>query len=361
MVDKDRVVSNETILEATGMGSILPGPMAVNVVTYIGFVLKGTKGALVSMVAILLPAVSLMLGLSWMYYSTGFVRQTGQLMTHVNTVVIAIIFSAATRLYTNAHVAGVWKHVLVIAGLCAGAFSTSFYQIAGLLVVGGCCGYLFDRAQGAALPSASRRPLLSARSWVGLLVLLLLLLLFVSGAYSTIHWLPAQIFFTFSGISLSLFGGGYVMIPIMQRIFVDGMQWISQQEFSDAIAFSQVTPGPVLVSATFIGYKLYGVPGALIATVGIFAPAATLMLLVSRVYAGIRERAGIRKLVAGIQYVVIGLIAGSAIRLGWSLPWDFSLVMVLGVALILTWYYKISPVYLMAGVVLYSLAADVFY
>ncbi len=73
--------------------------------------------------------------------------------------------------------------------------------------------------------------------------------------YSTLH---RTILLTFSGMSLTQFGGGYVIIPAMQKIIVGGHHWLSAQAFADAVAMGQVTPGPIFVSATFIGYKLAG-------------------------------------------------------------------------------------------------------
>lgn len=353
MVDKDKVIHNDTILEATSIGSILPGPMAVNIVTYIGFLLKGISGAIISMIAVLLPAVILMIGLAWAYFTVGFNQQAGHLLIYINAVVVAIILSTAIQLYTKAKAGNLIQNLLVLIGIATSAFSNNFYIILGLLAVGGLCGYLFHPQNiKTAIEKVRYRPA-PRPIIITFVVLLSLFLIFVTGVYKEVDWLPLKMFLTFSGISLSLFGGGYVMIPIMQSLFVDGMQWISQQEFRDAITFSQVTPGPILVSATFIGYKLLGLPGALIATIAIFAPSATLMLLVSRIYESIKHTHYIQQIVSGIKFTVIGMIAGSAIRLGWNLPWNASLIILFVISIALTGFYKISPVYLIAGAIIY--------
>ena len=157
---------------------------------------------------------------------------------------------------------------------------------------------------------------------------------------------------------LSLFGGGYVMIPIMQSLFVSELHWLTQQEFIDAIAFSQLTPGPILVSATFIGYKLYGLVGALLATFSIFTPSAVLMIMVSKIYSSISHIQNVKHILAGVKSVVIGLVAGAAIKIGIQIHWTVSLGLIAAASFVMLYFYKISPVYIIlccavAGMVLW--------
>jgi chromate transporter len=131
----------------------------------------------------------------------------------------------------------------------------------------------------------------------------------------------------FSGMSLTLFGGGYVIIPIMQQALVSDLSWVTLQEFNAAIGISQVTPGPILSSVTFIGYKMAGFSGAIIATVSIFLPSAMLMLFLTHVHEKIKHLKSIGAIMMGIRAVVIGLIFSGAYTIGiktfganW-LPW----------------------------------------
>ena len=153
----------------------------------------------------------------------------------------------------------------------------------------------------------------------------------------------------FSGISLSLFGGGYVMIPIMQSLFVNDLHWLTRQEFIDAIAFSQATPGPILVSATFIGYKLAGIIGAVIATAAMFAPSAILMIIVSKFFKKTKDYSLVKDMIAGVKVVVIGLIIASGVRILYQQPFSLGIALVAVAALILSFKYKVSPVYLIVA------------
>ena len=125
--------------------------------------------------------------------------------------------------------------------------------------------------------------------------------------------LIAQLFLTFAGMSLMLFGGAYVFIPLMQEIVVDGHGWVSQQEFIDAVAMGQITPGPILVSAAFIGLKVAGLAGAVVATIGIYLPSALLMIGCTHGLQKVRHSVTIKAALRGIRPAVVGMIFVAAL------------------------------------------------
>lgn len=350
MVDKDRKLQHEVILEALSIGSLLPGPLAVNIVAYIGYSLKRTAGAIVSMIAILLPAVTAMLILSWLYFRLGWNQRFGNVMVYITGAVASIILATALQFYTKELKGNVPKTILVIVGAAVVTMSGSFTITILLLIAGGLTGWLLKlhkntRGDSSVQPTGQAWKT-SSTSLIIFILLACLLLLFLTGSYRFTDLVIAKIVLIFSGISLSLFGGGYVMIPIMQSLFVNELSWLTRQEFLDAIAFSQVTPGPILVSATFIGYKLYGVTGAILATVCIFAPSAALMILVSKIYNRINHLLTVKHVLAGIKAIVIGLIAGAAIKIGMQMSWNVSLVLITLASFVLCYFYKISSVYI---------------
>lgn len=365
MVDRDKTLKNEIILDAISIGSLLPGPLAVNIVAYIGYTLKKTPGAVISMMAILLPAVTAMLILSWLYFRFGVNQRFGTVLLYITGAVAAIIFATALQLYSQS-LKGSWmKTWLAIAGAIAVVLSNSFSFTLLLIVAGGIAGWLL-KLHGAAVTNAiqpashlfKKRKILSAGTITAWIVLACLLLLFAGGAYKLTNIIILKITLIFSGISLSLFGGGYVMIPIMQSLFVTELHWLTSQEFIDAIAFSQLTPGPILVSATFIGYKLYGFAGALLATFSIFTPSAILMIMVSKIYSSISHLQNVKHILAGVKSVVIGLVAGAAIKIGMQIHWTVSLGLIPAASFVMLYFYKISPVYIIlccavAGILLW--------
>jgi chromate transporter len=109
-----------------------------------------------------------------------------------------------------------------------------------------------------------------------------------------------------------------VFIPLIQEVVVEGHGWVTQQEFIDAVAMGQVTPGPILVSAAFVGLKIAGLAGALAATLGIYLPSALLMIASSRVLDHIKRSAVIRAALRGVRPAVVGMIFAAAVVIGKS-------------------------------------------
>lgn len=157
--------------------------------------------------------------------------------------------------------------------------------------------------------------------------------------------LTLKLFLVFAGMSVMLFGGGYVFIPLIQKIVVDGHGWVTNQEFIDAIAMSQITPGPILVSAAFIGLKVAGFAGAVAATLGIYIPPALLMVGSTRVLGYIKQSQAIRAALRGIRPAVVGMIAAAAFTVGATAPQHWVSIMIFAVALLALMRFKVQVVW----------------
>ena len=124
------------------------------------------------------------------------------------------------------------------------------------------------------------------------------------------------LFLTFLKIGLLTFGSGYAMLAIAQKEVVDAQGWITADEFADAVALSELTPGPIMVNmATFVGRKVGGVVGAIVATLGLVIPPMIVILVVSRLYLEHRGHTVVAKLLQGLRPAVIGLILFVVVRL----------------------------------------------
>ncbi len=154
---------------------------------------------------------------------------------------------------------------------------------------------------------------------------------------------------TFLKIGVIFFGGGYVLIPLLHRIMVDQLHWLSLKEFLDGLALSQLTPGPLAMLATFAGFKAGGFPGALIATVAIFFPCTVLMLAISSRYEKFRSMELIKNALDGILPAVVGLVAAAAYTLGTTSLVTARDFLLLAAGFLVLQFTRVSPMIVILG------------
>lgn len=317
LVEKRKWISNEDMLDGIALASLLPGPMAVNTVAYVGYRLRGGLGAFVSALAVLLPTTALMVVLADLYFRFGSLPEVERVFGGILPAVAAIVLTVCLRMaQKNIKTRSMW--VALVVSILLVVFVPKAWKIFvtfGVVALYGFAGYLahITRNRSSSKPKAvdcekkaPRLRLSSARVW-GLLTLGIIGLLGIVPIPFPPNGL-ASLMTTFSSMSLTLFGGGYVFIPMIQEIVVDRFGWVTSQEFIDGIALGQITPGPILISAAFIGQKVAGITGALLSTIAIFAPPATLMVLLAGMLDTIKNSPLIQSVLKGIRVAVIGLI-----------------------------------------------------
>jgi len=356
MVEQDKTLDNEDVLNSITVGSFMPGPLAVNVVANIGYLLKGKWGAAISMFAVLLPACILMLGLAFVYFSTGSKIEWVSVMQFVGATVGVIIFSAGLQMFKKEIALNYRKIALFLFSIILDLSWTNYVITISLIVIGALFGLMMNRKEILSTKNSSGsksnfKLKISSFSCFIIGVLGLNQILFITGLFKNYQSMFLKLGTVFSGISISLFGGGYVIIPIMQSLFVKDMKWLTSKEFVDAIAFSQITPGPILVSSTFIGFKLAGFAGAIIATACMFIPSAMLMIMVSKIFNKTKDHPFIKHMIAGIKVVVIGLIISSSVKILLMQPKTLLVGTICLISLVLSLKYKLSPVYLIVAAI----------
>jgi chromate transporter len=373
VVERKKLLKHEEMLDGISLATIIPGPVAVNVVAYVGYRLRGGLGAAVSVTAVILPSFFLLLGLSVAYFQWGQIPAVSKLFMGFLPAVTAIILAAAWNMSRKA-VPG-WRELAItaVAGVLLLVVG-GFFITLGIICAAGLAGWILFRndprpgtpvvpMQGGDDPAKSnrkkrrRKPGKTIRVTAGSKVLGLSplvaapLLGFQAGVV-------AKLFIVFAGMSVMLFGGGYVFIPLIQEIVVDGQGWVSQKEFIDAIAMGQITPGPILISATFIGYKVAGLAGATAATAGIFLPPALLMIAASRVLDYIKKSIAIKAALRGVHPAVVGLIFAAAVVVARSAPHTWVSLAIFAAALLALLKWRIEVVWIipaagLIGTVLY--------
>lgn len=358
--EKDKAIEEEKIIHAVSLASVLPGPVAVNVVAYIGYQLKGIKGALVSITAVLIPCFVFMLILSYIYFSYGDVPAFDNFFAGITPCIAALLISVAFTM-AKKNIKDVVQIIIAFLALLSILFIHSAYTTILVIIFGGIVGYIIYRKNiGLAIEDKNAFTKTSdvKKYFIKFIVTVLAVFVvfsvvfFLFNEYPFIH-LYKQIILTFSGISISQFGGGYVVIPAMQKIVVDSLHWLSIKEFSDAIAMGQITPGPIYISAAFIGYKLDGVAGAAVSTIAIYLPAACVMLLCARFMNSLIASPVIKASFKGITAAVTGMIAAAGCTIFYKTQ-NISVftVGIFIISLILFIKFKLSPVYIipLAGI-----------
>lgn len=348
VVEKDGMLDGTTVMDGISMASVLPGPMAVNVVSFVGYKLGGWMGALVSVVAVLLPSFLLMLALSHLYFQYGNIPAMAHFFAGILPAVAAIIVSVAINLGQKS-IKDVPQIVIAVIAAMLVFFSKSYLTTLVILAVSGVFGYFFYYKKSTAGPVTAQQtePVQSygKQYWLVIAVAALLVFLFLPNKNPTLL-LNKTILLTFSGMSLSQFGGGYVIIPTMQKIVVDGMHWLSDREFVDAVAMGQITPGPIFVSATFIGYKLAGFWGALNATISIFFPTAVLTVFCAKFFNKISGSNVVAAVFKALRPAIIGMIASAALTILSNNGLSWLAAAIFTATLLAIMRFKIDPVYI---------------
>lgn len=346
LVDEKKILTNEDVINAVGIASLLPGPLAVNVVSYLGYVLRGWIGAIVSLIAIILPATILMFLFAGLYFKFPDVVNFSDSSKFLIIAIACIILSTGFTLYNKQVKRDIPGFLLCLIAILCTIFIRNVYVNFILIGIAGIYGYFMSRRNAEQHQKDTKAfVLLQKSTWAILSILLLVEVCFLLGLYLYTSHLHLQIFSVFSGMSLSLFGGGFVIIPYMQGLLVDTLHWINTREFIDAIALGQITPGPILVSCTFIGYKMGGILGGILATVAIFFPSALLLICLARTVR--HTNFYFKGILNGIQPVVIGMIIASGIQLLETIKDYSGYTILFGIAAFgLLYLSKISPLYI---------------
>ena len=159
-----------------------------------------------------------------------------------------------------------------------------------------------------------------------------------------------QLYTTFFRIGAFSFGGGYAIIPLLQKEIVDVHHWLSVQQMVDVIAISQMTPGPIAINAaTLVGYYVGGIAGSVVATLGVVTPATVLLLIVSRFFWHLEKKPGVQMVLRGLRPMVVALIAAAGLQMSGTVLADLKGAAIMLAALIASVGFKINPILVIAG------------
>lgn len=295
-VIKRRWLTDQQFLDLVAATHLIPGPNSTELAIHIGHHRAGWRGLLVAGTAFVLPAMLIVMGVSWIYVTYGSLPDVRAVMVGIGPVIIGIIAQGLWGMGTTA---------LKSPGLALLGCASLVAVLLGVdeLVVLGCAAALAMLAH-----SATRRGMAAA---IGTLL-----------AGSTTATLAAStvttavapfsltlMFGMFVKTGAVLFGSGYVLLAFLRADFVERLGWLTETQLIDAITVGQITPGPVFTTATFVGYLLDGPQGALVATLGIFLPAFVFVAITAPIVPKLRSSPMMGALLDGVTVASLGLMA----------------------------------------------------
>ena len=305
VVERRHWLSEQRFLDLFGAANLIPGPSSTELAIFLGYVRAGWPALILAGVLFIAPAMLMVLGFAWLYVHAGSLPAVGWVLYGIKPVIIAIIAQALYGLGRTA----IKGPALAILGLAVlGLYLASFNVI--LLLFGGAILYaLFKnaarrrwRGAGLAILPPAGAPLLggilSATAPTGAAVSLVTL------------------FLTFLKVGAVVYGSGYVLLAFLHADFVQHLGWLTDKQLVDAVAVGQFTPGPVFTTATFLGYLFAGLPGALLATLGIFLPSFIFVPVIFPIVSRLRRSPWTSAFLDGVNAAALGLMAAVTLQLG---------------------------------------------
>jgi len=313
IIEKRKWMDRQHFLDLMGATNLIPGPNSTEMTMHCGKERAGWPGLFVAGGAFIFPAVVMTLAFAWFYVKYGEVPEIAPLFEGIKPAVLAIIVGAIYKLGKKA-----LKNTTIgiIGGIVLVAAFMGLPEVLAILMGGAISliwmGITRDRA-------TSVIPLVALASQM------------VRADVSTM-----KLFLVFLKVGSILFGSGYVLVAYLQGELVEGLGWLTEGELLDAIAIGQFTPGPVLSTATFVGYQVGGFPGAAAATVGIFLPSFLFVLILNPLIPMLRKSKAAAAFLDGVNIGAVAIMVAVTFALAKSTLIDWKAILILAVALFFT-------------------------
>ncbi|MEH2104775.1 chromate efflux transporter [Nostoc sp.] len=354
VVKRRQWLTREHFLDLLGATNLIPGPNSTEMAIHIGYIYAGWLGLIVSGVCFVLPAVLITGGFAWVYVAYGTLPQVTPLLYGIKPAVLAIIINA---LWGLAKKAVKTRQLLAIA--LAVVLLTLLFKLNEViaLLIGGLLGMLWlHSGEKNAKPGEKANFLIASLSTGATLKASAAVAASVATASTAINVPLWQLGWFFLKVGSVLFGGGYLLVAFLQGGLVQEYGWLTQQQLLDAIAIGQFTPGPVLSTATFIGYIIGGIPGAIVATIGIFLPSFVFVAALNPLIPRLRASSWTRAFLDAVNVSAVALMVVTTLQLGaatLTLPQapfvDFLGLAIAIVSAILAIHFRINAAWLVFG------------
>ena len=334
VVNRRQWMDRSQFLDLVGATNLIPGPNSTEMAIHIGYIRAGWQGLILAGICFILPAVLITGGFAWVYVTFGTLPQIYPLFYGIKPAVLAVILNAVWRLGKTALKN---RKLLIIALAVSILVFLGVNEIISLLL-GALLGMLWlklsDQKSGTKL-----------HSWI-LHYPFYLLLSSTSVPVTPPLW---QLGLFFLKIGSVLFGSGYVLVAFLEGGLVNERGWLTQQQLLDAIAIGQFTPGPVLSTATFIGYIISGLPGSIVATIAIFLPSFIFVAALNPLIPRLRASKWTAAFLDAVNVSSIALMAVVTVKLAAATLIDGISILIAIIAVVLAIRWRVNSAWLVLG------------
>ena len=336
--------AHEEFLDMLAVTNLIPGPNSTEMAIHIGYRRGGVRGLVLAGLCFILPAMTVTIALAWLYTAYGTIPALGTAMQGIRAAIIAVVLGAVYRLGKPLASRG----FMIVTGAAAAILCAAGFDPILILLAAGAAGIAWSRRE-------------TFRRWFGLAAAAPLFRFLPPGGSAGPGNAAGP---TLAGLGLFLlktgavlYGGGYVLIAFLQEGLVDSRGWLTQGRLLDAIAVGQFTPGPVLSTATFIGYVMFGIPGAIVSTAAIFFPSFLYVLAVGPFVPRLRKSTFMKGFLDGVSAGALGLMAGVCYILAAASLRGFAAAAIFASALVVLIRWRVNAAWLVAGGALAGWAA----
>lgn len=333
IIKKRKWVSSESFLDFYGVTNLLPGPNSTELAIHLGYERGGWLGLIIAGVCFILPAMMIVTAFAAVYVSYGSLPEISGIMNGIKPVIIAVILQALLRLGKSA----LKNRSSIVLFLFTIALSYFGYSEIFLLFLSGIIMMLI----------VNRRKL--RRSDLSLFIPTTSVSLVAYSSIMINKLSLSSIFSTFFKIGLVLYGSGYVLLAYLESYFVETCGVITTNQLLDAVSVGQFTPGPIFTTATFIGYLLHGVPGAIVATIGIFLPAFLFVGLLNNILPVLRRSSWAAGILDGVNVASLAFMAVVSMKLVAAAIVDLPTAVLAIISIFLVFKYNINSAWLVLG------------
>jgi chromate transporter len=318
------LLSEQEMREGLALVQLYPGPIMFDLVAFIGYRRRGTAGAIAAATGFILPATLLMLTVAWAYTQFGSLPSLKRLSLGLSALVVGIM-AHITFDFARKNLTGLIHAVLAVTAFIATLAQVDPVMVIFMALAIGAIALRTEANQAVSETVLSWRRLVAPLVVAGIVLGAVLAAVLIDSSLS-------QLALAFFKIGATAFGNAATILPVMQAVVVSQHRWLAPAEFNLAVALGNLTPGPVLNSATFVGYRVAGLLGGLAATIAVFAPSFAMTLLMSELYERVRRWGAVRAAIQGVVAAFVGLLAGTTLSMAQPIANDVPAIIVAAVA-----------------------------